>query len=343
MIGERIKRALAVIAACASAAACTTASAEDNFKIWLSGMANDTGTLVEFTDSESVNSDGRVLVPLRSVCESAGMKVSWYQPAKTVSVTLTANKDSDKPSERYAYNLLEKEIDRVSPGVVPEDIVLRLAADVSTMDIRYNYSDTANSDTVSLGKAISLEKPPALIDSAVMIPLRAVMEAFGFTVVYEEDNKTVVVGVPEPETDEDLQVMPSFEYLPDSSEVAALTSAAVSKEDPVPTDDPIKGKYLGRFKITHYCPCAKCNGGWNGTAFAGKIVPGRTVGVSLYTLNTGIVQKLQWIYIDGYGLRRIEDYGSGVNELHIDVAIANHNDPNYNTCYRDVWAANYSE
>ena len=41
-----------------------------------------------------------------------------------------------------------------------------------------------------------------------------------------------------------------------------------------------KGKYLGRFKITHYCPCYTCNGSNSGrTAWAGQIIPGQTIAV----------------------------------------------------------------
>ena len=67
-----------------------------------------------------------------------------------------------------------------------------------------------------------------------------------------------------------------------------------------------KGKYLGRFKITHYCPCYTCNGSNSGrTACAGQIIPGQTIAV-----DPSVIGKLQWVYIDGYGYRRAEDCGA---------------------------------
>ena len=80
-----------------------------------------------------------------------------------------------------------------------------------------------------------------------------------------------------------------------------------------------KGKYLGRFKITHYCPCYTCNGSNSGrTAWAGQIIPGQTIAV-----DSSVIGKLQWVYIDGYGYRRAEDCGAfGGN--HIDVAVPTH-------------------
>ena len=43
-----------------------------------------------------------------------------------------------------------------------------------------------------------------------------------------------------------------------------------------------KKKYLGKFYITHYCPCARCCGAGGGkvTASGTKPTAGRTVGVN---------------------------------------------------------------
>ena len=95
-----------------------------------------------------------------------------------------------------------------------------------------------------------------------------------------------------------------------------------------------KGTYLGRFKITHYCPCNICNGGYgNHTAWAGEIIPGQTIAV-----DPNIIGKLQWVYIDGYGVRRAEDCGGGVKGNHIDVAVPTHKMAmDMGVVYRDVW------
>lgn len=96
-----------------------------------------------------------------------------------------------------------------------------------------------------------------------------------------------------------------------------------------------KGKYLGRFKITHYCPCYTCNGSNSGrTAWAGQIIPGQTIAV-----DSSVIGKLQWVYIDGYGYRRAEDYGAfGGN--HIDVAVPTHSMAlDMGVVYKDVYLA----
>lgn len=96
-----------------------------------------------------------------------------------------------------------------------------------------------------------------------------------------------------------------------------------------------KGKYLGRFKITHYCPCYTCNGSNSGrTAWAGQIIPGQTIAV-----DSSVIGKLQWVYIDGYGYRRAEDCGAfGGN--HIDVAVPTHSMAlDMGVVYKDVYLA----
>lgn len=96
------------------------------------------------------------------------------------------------------------------------------------------------------------------------------------------------------------------------------------------------GTYLGRFKITHYCPNNCCNGGYgNNTAWAGEIIPGQTIAV-----DPSVIGKLQWVNIDGYGLRRAEDCGGGVKGNHIDVAVPTHKmAEDMGVVYRDVYLA----
>ncbi len=96
------------------------------------------------------------------------------------------------------------------------------------------------------------------------------------------------------------------------------------------------GTYLGTFKITHYCPCYICNGGYgNHTAWAGEIIPGQTIAV-----DPSVIGKLQWVNIDGYGLRRAEDCGGGVQGNHIDVAVPTHQMAmDLGVVYKDVYLA----
>lgn len=88
-----------------------------------------------------------------------------------------------------------------------------------------------------------------------------------------------------------------------------------------PNETPsVGGTYLGTFKITHFCPCYICNGSYgNHTAWAGEIIPGQTIAV-----DPSVIGKLQWVYIEGYGLRRAEDCGGGIKGNRIDIAVPTH-------------------
>lgn len=102
------------------------------------------------------------------------------------------------------------------------------------------------------------------------------------------------------------------------------------------TNSGTKGRYLGRFKITHYCTCATCNGGYgNSTAWAGRIIPGQTIAV-----DPSVIGKLQWVYIDGYGLRRAEDCGGAIKGNRIDMAVESHSLAyKLGVVYKDVYLA----
>lgn len=333
-----LKRILA--AAIAAATLSTVAYAED-FAVHLDSLAAEDTQAVSFDGTQPVNADGTLFVPIRAVCEAAGMTVSWYQPAKTATITLKADANSELPVERYAYSLLTQEMEKIGLDVEPTDIILRLAADVSTMDVRYNYTDTVNNDIVALGKVITVDNAPKIVNSSVMIPVRAVMEAFELDVSYDSATGTATVSIPESlYSTETLKIMPAFEVLPDTSADTTVTAQAETSSSE--TDGMTIGESLGTFKVTYYCSCAQCNGAWGGnTAYAGKITPGRTVGASLYTLKNGFLHKLQWIYIDGIGFRCVEDVGTGLDEPHIDVAVTDHNNiGSYTVGYREVWAVN---
>lgn len=51
-----------------------------------------------------------------------------------------------------------------------------------------------------------------------------------------------------------------------------------------------KGRYLGRFRISHYCPCSICNGGHSGTASGAPLTPWVSIAVDP-SLNIGDITK----------------------------------------------------
>lgn len=83
-------------------------------------------------------------------------------------------------------------------------------------------------------------------------------------------------------------------------------------------------KYLGDFKITHYC-CETfehiCGTGTGITASGTQVTAGRTVAVDPKVIPYGTQ-----LYIEGYGWRIAEDCGGEVKNAQIDIAVETHVD-----------------
>ena len=95
-------------------------------------------------------------------------------------------------------------------------------------------------------------------------------------------------------------------------------------------------KYLGKFTITHYCPCAQCCGVGGGKVTASGTVPkaGRTVGVNPNLIPYGT--KLRIGDKDGYVA---EDTGGGIGTYHIDIFCNSHQEAlNKGVLYKKVYA-----
>lgn len=88
------------------------------------------------------------------------------------------------------------------------------------------------------------------------------------------------------------------------------------------TSDPPEGaELLGTFKITHYCPCAICNGSYVGqpTASGTELTEGRTIAV-----DSSVIPLGSQVFIEGYGLRTAEDTGSAIIGNKIDMYVSTH-------------------
>lgn len=93
--------------------------------------------------------------------------------------------------------------------------------------------------------------------------------------------------------------------------------------------------YLGVFRITHYCPCEKCNGKWAGTnkTYSGTdLCPGRTIAVSKSQIPLGtevIINEHTYV---------AEDIGSGITDNCIDILVCSHQESMDNgVYYADVY------
>lgn len=80
-------------------------------------------------------------------------------------------------------------------------------------------------------------------------------------------------------------------------------------------------KSLGEFKLTAYCPCEECSGGWGDLTATGVTAkPGRTIAVDpeLFTYGTELsINGISYV---------TEDCGGGVKGKHIDIFFNTHSE-----------------
>lgn len=95
--------------------------------------------------------------------------------------------------------------------------------------------------------------------------------------------------------------------------------------------------YMGNWRVTGYDPhCAHCCGKTNGiTASGNQAEFGTTVGVNNLPLGT-------MIYVDGYGIFRVDDRG-GMSSNHVDIAAPSHDVCYQLTGYADVYVISYPD
>jgi 3D (Asp-Asp-Asp) domain-containing protein len=318
------------------------AAEASSLTVKLEALTGKVTSIVNFTETTPVTIDNRTLVPVRTVGEAAGLSVGWNQATQTATLTLAADAGSDKPIEQYAYNLVDA-IGGYGLDLKPHSITADLVIDNTHAKVRYNFVDTEG-DMVSLGKNVDLDAAATLVnDGSLMIPLRAAMGMFGLETEWNSELESATVSIPNgivapsglsivaPDSAEQPEDRPEDTTPPENNVVD------VPSEDAPADTDPALGTYIGRFKITHYCTCAKCNGGYgNNTAWAGKIVPGQTIAV-----DPSVIGKLSWVYVDGYGLRRAEDCGGAIKGYHIDMAVSDHDEAmRLGVVYKDVYYAN---
>lgn len=82
-----------------------------------------------------------------------------------------------------------------------------------------------------------------------------------------------------------------------------------------------KKKYVGNFKITHYCPCYTCNGSWGSkTALGTTMTPNRTIAVDPRVIPLGSKVEINGkTYI-------AEDTGGAIKGNRIDMCVSSHSE-----------------
>ena len=95
--------------------------------------------------------------------------------------------------------------------------------------------------------------------------------------------------------------------------------------------------YMGNWRVTGYDPhCSHCCGKTNGVTASGRQAEfGTTVGVNNLPLGT-------MIYLDGYGIFRVDDRG-GMSNNHVDIAAPSHDVCYQLTGYADVYVISYPD
>ena len=100
------------------------------------------------------------------------------------------------------------------------------------------------------------------------------------------------------------------------------------------SEPPAGAQKIGNFQITHYCPCAICNGRTDGlTASGTKLTPGRTIAV-----DSSLIPLGSTVWIEGYGTRIAEDTGGAIKGKHIDMLVSGHTEAyDKGVVYKDVY------
>ena len=97
-------------------------------------------------------------------------------------------------------------------------------------------------------------------------------------------------------------------------------SETVPETEPEVVTDTEGWKSLGRFKLTYYCPCRKCNGKWAGKATASgePLKPGTTIAVDPRVIPLGTRVRI------GEHEFIAQDTGSGIKGKRIDICLEDH-------------------
>lgn len=117
------------------------------------------GSVIAFKEQDPVIIDGHTLVPLREVLETMGKKVEWNQELKQVKVS----DDEICITLTIGSKVMHSEIR--APGF--EDEV-------------YAYND-------------DLDVAPQIINNKTCLPIRAVIEGFGKSITWDNDNRIVII------------------------------------------------------------------------------------------------------------------------------------------------------
>jgi|GEM_PF-2290063 len=135
------------------------------------------GEVLEFDVSPQII-DNRTMVPMRAIFEALGAEVDWDGDTRTV----VARKSVVASSTRN-HQLITMQIDNT------EQLIARWATPEPTSPDEAVPAVVWDYNTYT----IVLDVPPMIVDNRTLVPLRAVSEAFGAEVDWDDDTQTVII------------------------------------------------------------------------------------------------------------------------------------------------------
>lgn len=163
------------------------------------------------------------------------------------------------------------------------------------------------------------------LNRCLLTVLLLLLAAVALTIVVQAcAQKQVTVKLEIPETPTAADAPPPLVEEP--SQVTGATEIE-AQENPWQEESPLK--YMGEFRITHYCPCEECcdkapdHPDYGITATRTVATEGRTIAVDPDVIPYG--SRVAIYYDDGrLGYYTAEDRGCDINGLDVDVFIADH-------------------
>ncbi len=113
---------------------------------------------MKFEDQQPVVIEGRALIPIRALMETLGKAVEWDEVERTVTIYDETVKIKLNPDN----NIMLKETTNLLDGSVATE-------------------------------EVTLDVAPMVINGRTCLPVRAVVEAFGAAVIWEEDTQTILI------------------------------------------------------------------------------------------------------------------------------------------------------
>lgn len=124
-----------------------------------------------------------------------------------------------------------------------------------------------------------------------------------------------------------------YQQYEEAEQQEALQAALEAEQAAREAEQKARGTYIGRFRISHYCPCSRCNGVAGSTAIGARMTPWYTAAV-----DPSVIPLRSVFQIDGYGTFQAQDTGGAIRGNRIDVCVDSHAEAmRLGVVYRDVY------